>query len=259
MLANRARVYVPLSLAKHIATNDEITFPIPAGESTGAEVYIEKAYSSRAKACLYLTAIGHVTQPKLDKRDQSFVSAQVRDGNLGISSVFLHCDVIRDYFYRTQAVEDGSERTNLYQTLRIKRLSEKTWSECVQLGIPDEFDIAQISWRPNYDPFFYRELSRRARRVYLFRDEYIFEVEKAVVVETPQLGHATYVFAKPRDMHNFLARYTKTTKTHIRRNQDNIAEQLGFLCRVVHGSSRQSWLTELRERIGERPQKTATL
>src|SRR6266496_3484067 len=108
-----------------------------------------------------------------------------------------------------------------------KRLSEKTWSECVQLGIPDEFDIAQISWRPDYDPFFYRELSRRARRVYLFRDEYIFEVEKAVVVETPQLGHATYVFAKPRDMHNFLARYTKTTKTGIRRNQDNVGEQLG--------------------------------
>lgn len=117
--ANRARVYVPLFLAKHIATNDEITFPIPVEEITDAEMYIEKAPPSRAKACLYLTAIRQVTQPKLDKRDQSFVSAKVRDGNLGISSVFLHCGIIRDYFYRTQAVEDGSERTNLYQTLRI--------------------------------------------------------------------------------------------------------------------------------------------
>jgi len=57
-------------------------------------------------------------------------------------------------------------------------------------------------------------------------------------------------------MDNFLTRYTKTTKTHIRRNQDNIAEQLGFLSRVVHGVSPQSWLTELRERIGERSQKS---
>jgi hypothetical protein len=46
----------------------------------------------------------------------------------------------------------------------------------------------KISLRPDYDPFFYRQLSRR---IFLFRSEYIFEPEKAVVVEMPQLGHAT--------------------------------------------------------------------
>src|SRR6516162_8347734 len=49
-----------------------------------------------------------------------------------------------------------------------------------------------------------------------FREEYIFDVEKAVVVETPQLGHATYVFAKPRSMDSFLSLYTKITKDDIR-------------------------------------------
>ena len=76
---------------------------------------------------------------------------------------------------------------------------------CSEMHLPGDFDVAQISWRADYDPFFYRQLSRRARRIYLFRDEYIFDVEKAVVVETPQLGHATYVFAKPRSMDSFLA------------------------------------------------------
>jgi hypothetical protein len=33
---------------------------------------------------------------------------------------------------------------------------------CSELGISGDFDIAQISWRPDYDPFFYRELSRCA-------------------------------------------------------------------------------------------------
>ena len=33
---------------------------------------------------------------------------------------------------------------------------------CAELGIPGDFDVAQISWRPDYDPFFYRELSFRA-------------------------------------------------------------------------------------------------
>jgi len=108
---------------------------------------------------------------------------------------------------------------------------------CSELHIPGDFDVAQISWRADYDPFFYRQLSRRARRIYLFRHEYIFDLERAVVVETPQLGHASYLFAKPRSMESFLAFYTKITKDDIRRNRDNAAERLGFLRRVVHGSN----------------------
>ena len=65
---------------------------------------------------------------------------------------------------------------------------------------------------------FYEQLSRRARRIYLFRNEYIFELEKAAVVETPQLGHATYIFAKPRTMESFLAVYTKLTKRRRRKD-----------------------------------------
>src|SRR6516225_1363632 len=108
---------------------------------------------------------------------------------------------------------------------------------CSELRIPGDFDVAQISWRPDYDPFFYRQLARRARRIYLFRDEYIFDAERAVVVETPRLGHATYVFAKPRSMESFLALYTRITKDDIRRNRDNATERLGFLGRVVHGTN----------------------
>ena len=122
---------------------------------------------------------------------------------------------------------------------------------CSELRIPGDFDVAQISWRPDYDPFFYRQLSRRARRIYLFREEYIFDVEKSVVVETPQLGHATYVFAKPRNMDTFLALYTKITKDDVRRNRNNAAERLGFLGRVIHGTNPRAWLKEVRQRVGE--------
>jgi hypothetical protein len=123
---------------------------------------------------------------------------------------------------------------------------------CGELRIPSDFDIAQISWRPDYDPFFYDQLLHRARRVYLFRGEYIFDLEKAVVVETPQLGHATYVFAKPRSMDSFLVLYTKMTKEDIRRNRDNVGERLGFLGRVVHGTNPRAWLKEMRQRLGEK-------
>jgi hypothetical protein len=123
---------------------------------------------------------------------------------------------------------------------------------CSTLRLPGDFDVTQISWRPDYDPFFYRQLSRRSRRIYLFRQEYIFEVEKGVVVETPQLGHATYVFAKPRIIDSFFDLYTKITKDDIRRNRNNAAERLGFLGRVIHGSNPRAWLKEIRQRIGEK-------
>jgi hypothetical protein len=122
---------------------------------------------------------------------------------------------------------------------------------CTVLHIPGDFDVSLINWRPDYDRFFYRQLSRRARRIYLFRTEYIFELEKVIAVETPELGHATYLFSKPKSMEGFLGIYTKITKDDIRHNRDNAAEELGFLGRVIHGASQRIWLKELRQHLGE--------
>jgi hypothetical protein len=90
----------------------------------------------------------------------------------------------------------------------------------------------------------------------LFREEYIFDAGQ-VVVETPQLGHATYLFAKPASMEAFLALYLRTSKEEIRANRNNVAERLGFLCRIVHGNSARSWLKELRAKLGEPLDHTA--
>jgi len=99
------------------------------------------------------------------------------------------------------------------------------------LGVPGDFDVAQLSWRPEYDPFFYQQLAKRARRLYLFREEYIFDAG-GVVVETPQLGHAT-------------------SKEDIRLNRNNVAERLGFLGRIVHGVNARAWVKEVRAKLGE--------
>lgn len=111
--------------------------------------------------------------------------------------------------------------------------------------------MAQLTWKPEYDAFFYQQLAKRARRLYLFREEYIFDTAMGVAAETPQLGHATYLFAKPRSMEVFLRLYTQTTKEDIRANRDNIAERLGFLGRIVHGINARSWLKELHLKLGE--------
>ena len=473
VFANQTKLLLARALSPYVAIGDEITFPIPSADTAGTEIYITKNGSSGIDRSLYQAPIGYVSQPKRDKRHEHFVSAEIHRGSLGIGTIFLPCEVLREYFYRLPRRADRVDPPTLYEVLRIPAsaspselrvafklrdlelraagvqhrervalerafnivgqpelracydalltdpeaptvfpyggfgsllvsgersrdgetffvrrilafspdlrrrrfhvrlrncdfyddrarcrdvrrklefwldpaalhaLWDRTWNQwkhllgakieiegtfvqsgkyrkrrgkwelvtwetalpsrlevklppdfhlqmesaktmyhrfgqysraldqirlllehravgraklqrmCSELRIPGDFDVAQISWRPDYDPFFYRQLSRLARQIYLFRDEYIFDVEKAVVVETPQLGHATYVFAKPRNMDSFLALYTKTTKDDIRRNRNNAAEQLGFLGRVIHGTNPRAWLKEVRQRVGE--------
>jgi len=49
----------------------------------------------------------------------------------------------------------------------------------------------------------------------------------------------------------FVRRYATTTRDDIRRNRGNIATELGFIGRVMHGNHPKKWLKELRARIGE--------
>ena len=72
-----------------------------------------------------------------------------------------------------------------------------------------------------------------------------------MVIETPEPGHATYLFSKPRTMEEFLSLYITCTKGEIRRNAGNLAEKLGYLGRIAHGTTPRTWLKELKSRLGE--------
>lgn len=122
---------------------------------------------------------------------------------------------------------------------------------CSESGVPGNFDVAIITWRPDYNDFYYEQLRKRARHVYLFRSEYIFDLETAVVVETPQLGHATYMFSRPASLSDFLAIYKSVTKDDVRQNRHNVAERLGFMGRMVHEHNLRAWICELKRRLGE--------
>ena len=118
-------------------------------------------------------------------------------------------------------------------------------------GLPGDFDMRLIIWKPEFEEFFYVKLKQHATAIYLWREEFIFELEHVVVVEIPQAGRASYVFRKPAVMKNWLASYTQTSRAEIRKNQGNVAEILGFVGRVVHGRKPQNWWRELLARTGE--------
>ena len=57
----------------------------------------------------------------------------------------------------------------------------------------------------------------------------------------PQIGRATCVFSKPRNVGSFLPLYIKISKEHIRRNRDNA----DMVIEVVHGTNPRAWLKEM--------------
>jgi len=68
---------------------------------------------------LYQSPIGYVTQPKRDTRQQFFVSAEVLQGSLGMASIFLPCEVLREYFYRISPNRENATQPTLYEILRM--------------------------------------------------------------------------------------------------------------------------------------------
>ena len=119
VLANQSKLLVPRLLAQYIAIGDEITFPIPSGEASGTEIYVAKNSTSRTSHCLYQAPIAYVSQPKQDKRNQHFVAAEVRRGSLGIGTIFLPCETLREYFYRLSGPTGKADRLTLYDVLRV--------------------------------------------------------------------------------------------------------------------------------------------
>ena len=94
-------------------------FAIPTGDTVHSEILITKNSDSGPIRYLYHLSIGYVSQPKQDKRNQQFVSAEVHRGSLGIGTVFLPCVALREYFYRLPRADSGVEHATLYDILRI--------------------------------------------------------------------------------------------------------------------------------------------
>ena len=113
---------VPIStfLASHIRPGDEIDFPLALDSAgAGTELYIHKTSTASRRQDVYQAPISYAAQPKPDKRDRLYVRAEVLRGQLGISSVHLPCEVLRDYFYVANRHQPWERQTTLYDTVRI--------------------------------------------------------------------------------------------------------------------------------------------
>src|SRR5271166_4391046 len=120
MFANRTKLLLSRSTVPYVALGDEITFPIPAPDAVGLEILITKNAASGLSRYIYQAPIGYVSQPKQDKRNEHFVSAEINRGSLGIRTIFLPCEVLHEYFYRLPRTTDRVDHPTLYEVLRIQ-------------------------------------------------------------------------------------------------------------------------------------------
>ena len=119
-LNDGATIFLSNSLGGHIRPGDEIDFPLPTESAeAGTEIYVRKPSSGGRGRDLYQAPISYAAQPKADKRERLYIRAEVPAGRLGISSIHLPCEVVRDYFYVTTRRQPWARQTSLYDVLRI--------------------------------------------------------------------------------------------------------------------------------------------
>jgi len=119
LLTNGSKVTLSPLIAAHIVRGDDVSFPLPDSSTATAEILVTKNSLANSGRDVYQVPIGYVTQPRKDKRDEFFVAAEVSPANLGMSSIFLPCKTLREYFYRIPETEDSTGRQTLYEVLPV--------------------------------------------------------------------------------------------------------------------------------------------
>ncbi len=84
----------------------------------------------------------------------------------------------------------------------------------------------------------YQQLKKRSRDVYLFRDEYIFQLTRTrSSPRSLNWGTPRTFLPEPAMSANSWTNLPKTSRDDIRKNRGNVAQQLGFIGRVMPGSN----------------------
>jgi hypothetical protein len=121
-----------------------------------------------------------------------------------------------------------------------------------RLGVSAHLKPQHVTWRPDYESYYFEQLRRRSRTWFLFRAAYLFVWRNVLISEMPQPGHATYLFEQPDEIAAFMSQYSRTTRDDIRHNHNNVAATLGFVGRVIRGKRKKRWLVEVLRHAGEK-------
>lgn len=91
----------------------------PEAVDAGTQLYIRATRLQERRPDVFQAEIGYAAQPRKDRRDNLFVSAQVSGGCLGISAIYLRCEALTDYFYLGNRRRAWDRQLSFYELLRV--------------------------------------------------------------------------------------------------------------------------------------------
>jgi len=120
LFADGVSIVLSNFLASFIRASDELFFPLEhEAADAGTQIYIRKTNPEERRSDIFQAEIGYATQPRKDKRNNLFVSAEVPDSQLGISAINLRCEALRDYFYVGNRRRGWDRQSSFYELLRV--------------------------------------------------------------------------------------------------------------------------------------------
>jgi hypothetical protein len=119
LFADGTSILISNFLASFIRADDELLFPLDiAAAGANTEIYIRHNPEERRQD-IFQGQIGYVSQPRKDRHENLFVSAEVSGSRLGISAINLRCEALRDYFYVANRRRPWDRQASLYELLRV--------------------------------------------------------------------------------------------------------------------------------------------
>ena len=107
-------------LASFIRPGDELRVPTDISAADAAtEIHIRSTDAKDGRRDVFLAGIDYVGKPQKDTRDNLFVKSELRSPQLGISAIYLRCEVLRDYFYAGNHHRGWDRQPSFYELLRV--------------------------------------------------------------------------------------------------------------------------------------------
>src|SRR5258708_26383972 len=133
-------------VASFIRAGDELLSPLEhEAVDAGTQIYIRTTNPEERRWDVFQAEIGYATQPRKDKRNNLFVSAEVPNSQLGISAINVRCEALRDYFYVGNRRRGWDRQSSFYELLRANpKVSPAEWRLA--------FKLRTIELRTNHAP-----------------------------------------------------------------------------------------------------------
>jgi hypothetical protein len=119
LFADGTSILLSNFLATFVRVGDELVFQLGLESvAAGTEIYIRHNPEQRRQD-VFQAEIGYATEPRKDKRDYLFISAEIPGSRLGISAIHMRCEALRDYFYVGNRRSPWDRQPAFYELLRV--------------------------------------------------------------------------------------------------------------------------------------------